>query len=191
MPTTNEDYRAMLAERDEALESLRTLRRDMDRILTPPPPRLLLVDDDIGSLDALAYDFEELSGLEIVRCTNPEHACELLETQDFAGVVLDLHLAHPEVNGARLAEMVPRQRILAMVSADPDLPALARQLGAHWLGKPYTTREPRLSTLHGDLRPTPVFGTPAADEDLELPPPESSVERVCRDVLALLRRSFS
>lgn len=158
-------YLAAQSARDRARESIRRLTADIQRITSSPPPRILVVDDDAPALAMLAEEFRKATGLEVIGVRDATEASRMLEHNDFAAVILDMHLEHPSINGVTLAEMVPRGRVLAIVSGDDRSLEVADALDAMCIQKPCSLP----STTPG----------------------MSSVEEVAEKILEELRGSFS
>lgn len=68
-----------------------------------PKKKIVLVDDDVTSLDIIAFLFEE-NGFEIERFANGNRAVEYLEENQTNVVLLDLMM--PEVDGIETATKI-------------------------------------------------------------------------------------
>lgn len=174
----------MKRQRDSMIRRVSDVTKDVKRITSAPAPRILVVDDQPVVLGALAQSFRDLSGLEVVECHDAMRAKHLLATEDYAGVVLDLNLNHPEINGITLAEEVPRNRVLVLVSADPGAAEAAESLRAIRLGKPFRVHARPTAVPTGEPEAGDVW-TDGAD------PRSSSVEEAAQEIMALLRKMAS
>lgn len=103
-------------------------------------PAVLVVDDDVDSVEAIS-EVLDAQGFDVGQAHNGAQAIDLLERSAPNFILLDL--AMPVMNGYQLAQRVRERpewaRIpVIVVSAEPDLSAKARALGAHgYLTKPF------------------------------------------------------
>jgi two-component system response regulator YesN len=112
-------------------------------IITKPPSsakqlRLLIVDDDIGLLDAMRRALKD-SVQTIVACDSFERARQTLKDEAFDALVTDVRLG--AFNGLQLAvmarDMYPQMKLIVFSGFDdPVLRADAEQIGATYLVKP-------------------------------------------------------
>ena len=112
--------------------------------------RLLIVDDDIGLLDAMKRSLRE-SVQTVVACDSferahgdPERARQTLKDQQFDALITDVRLG--AFNGLQLAvmarDMHPDMRLIVFSGFDdPVLRADAEQIGATYLVKPVVSGE--------------------------------------------------
>lgn len=112
--------------------------------------RILIVDDDVDILDALAGVLED--NHEVATANNGAEALALLSTQAFDAVVLDLMM--PVMDGETLIERMRDLGVLVPVvlaSASADLTLLAARLGVEHIAKPYDIEllERKLARLVG------------------------------------------
>ena len=115
--------------------------------------RLLIVDDDIGLLDAMKRSLKE-SVQTVVACDSFERARQKLKDQPFDALITDVRLG--AFNGLQLAvmarDMYPKMRLIVFSGFDdPVLRSDAEQIGATYLVKPVVSGE-LLKLL--DPRPT-------------------------------------
>jgi two-component system response regulator YesN len=104
---------------------------------------VLIVDDDVGLLDAMQRSLRE-SVKSIVACDSFEKARKLLREQSFDALVTDVRLG--AFNGLQLAVMArdlyPRMRLVVFSGFDdPVLRTDAEQIGAAYLVKPVASGE--------------------------------------------------
>lgn len=100
--------------------------------------RLLIVDDDIGLLDAMQRALSD-SLRSVVACDSFEKARQVLKDQAFDALITDVRLG--AFNGLQLAvmarDMYPDMRLIVFSGFDdPVLRADAEQIGAAYLVKP-------------------------------------------------------
>lgn len=100
--------------------------------------RLLIVDDDIGLLDAMQRALRD-SLRTVVACDSFEKARQVLKDQAFDALITDVRLG--AFNGLQLAvmarDMYPDMRLIVFSGFDdPVLRADAEQIGAAYLVKP-------------------------------------------------------
>ena len=100
--------------------------------------RLLIVDDDIGLLDAMQRALRD-SLRTVVACDSFEKARQMLKDQSFDALITDVRLG--AFNGLQLAvmarDMYPDMRLIVFSGFDdPVLRADAEQIGAAYLVKP-------------------------------------------------------
>lgn len=100
--------------------------------------RLLIVDDDIGLLDAMQRALRD-SLRSVVACDSFEKARQMLKDQAFDALITDVRLG--AFNGLQLAvmarDMYPDMRLIVFSGFDdPVLRADAEQIGAAYLVKP-------------------------------------------------------
>ena len=105
--------------------------------------RLLIVDDDIGLLDAMKRSLKE-SVQTVVACDSFERARQTLKDQPFDALITDVRLG--AFNGLQLAvmarDMYPNMRLIVFSGFDdPVLRADAEQIGATYLVKPVVSGE--------------------------------------------------
>jgi DNA-binding NtrC family response regulator len=105
--------------------------------------RLLIVDDDIGLLDAMKRSLRE-SVQTVVACDTFERARQTLKDQSFDALITDVRLG--AFNGLQLAvmarDMYPKMRLIVFSGFDdPVLRADAEQIGATYLVKPVVSGE--------------------------------------------------
>ena len=104
--------------------------------------RLLIVDDDIGLLDAMKRSLRE-SVQTVVACDSFERARQTLKDQ-FDALITDVRLG--AFNGLQLAvmarDMYPEMKLIVFSGFDdPVLRADAEQIGATYLVKPVVSGE--------------------------------------------------
>lgn len=100
--------------------------------------RLLIVDDDVGLLDAMQRALRD-SLRTVVACDSFEKARQVLKDQAFDALITDVRLG--AFNGLQLAvmarDMYPGMRLIVFSGFDdPVLRADAEQIGAAYLVKP-------------------------------------------------------
>jgi two-component system response regulator YesN len=100
--------------------------------------KLLIVDDDVGLLDAMKKSLRE-SVQTVVACETFERARQMLKDQTFDALITDVRLG--AFNGLQLAvmarDMYPDMRLVVFSGFDdPVLRADAEQIGAVYLVKP-------------------------------------------------------
>jgi DNA-binding NtrC family response regulator len=100
--------------------------------------RLLIVDDDVGLLDAMQRALRD-SLRTVVACDSFEKARQMLKDQAFDALITDVRLG--AFNGLQLAvmarDMYPDMRLIVFSGFDdPVLRADAEQIGAAYLVKP-------------------------------------------------------
>jgi two-component system response regulator YesN len=100
--------------------------------------RLLIVDDDVGLLDAMQRALRD-SLRTVVACDSFEKARRVLKDQSFDALITDVRLG--AFNGLQLAvmarDMYPDMRLIVFSGFDdPVLRADAEQIGAAYLVKP-------------------------------------------------------
>jgi CheY-like chemotaxis protein len=98
--------------------------------------RLLVVDDDEDTLEALAVVLEDRH--EVATASNGLEALTLLENQSFDAMVLDLMM--PIMDGETLIERMRAAAIpvpVVLASASSDISLLAARLGVDHISKPY------------------------------------------------------
>jgi two-component system response regulator YesN len=100
--------------------------------------RLLIVDDDVGLLDAMHRALSN-SLSSVVACDSFEKARQFLKDQSFDALITDVRLG--AFNGLQLAVMArdlyPNIRLIVFSGFDdPVLRADAEQIGAAYLVKP-------------------------------------------------------
>ena len=105
--------------------------------------RLLIVDDDIGLLDAMQRALRD-SLRTVVACDSFEKARQVLKDQAFDALITDVRLG--AFNGLQLAvmarDMYPDMRLIVFSGFDdPVLRADAEQIGAAYLVKPVGSGE--------------------------------------------------
>jgi CheY-like chemotaxis protein len=116
----------------------------MARPLTtlPTPRAILVVEDDPFIRDLMAMALED-EGHQVIGAPNGVDALEILEERTPDLILLDLNM--PVMDGVAFARALrARQRDvpLVLVSARPDLPEVARSLGAAGaLPKPFGRAE--------------------------------------------------
>lgn len=103
--------------------------------------RLLIVDDDIGLLDAMQRALRD-SLRTVVACDSFEKARQTLKDQAFDALITDVRLG--AFNGLQLAvmarDMYPDMRLIVFSGFDdPVLRADAEQIGATYLVKPVSS----------------------------------------------------
>ena len=94
--------------------------------------RILMIDDDITSLDIVSFLFED-RGYQVERCSGGEPALELLASQKFELVLIDMMM--PGLNGVETVSEI-RSRALTdspiiafTATEDPELHKQAREAG--------------------------------------------------------------
>jgi DNA-binding NtrC family response regulator len=112
-------------------------------LMNPAPPtstklKLLIVDDDVGLLDAMQRSLRD-SLRTVVACDSFEKARQMLKDQSFDALITDVRLG--AFNGLQLAVMArdlyPAMRLIVFSGFDdPVLRADAEQIGAAYLVKP-------------------------------------------------------
>jgi DNA-binding NtrC family response regulator len=112
-------------------------------LMNPAPPtstklKLLIVDDDVGLLDAMQRSLRD-SLRTVVACDSFEKARQMLKDQAFDALITDVRLG--AFNGLQLAVMArdlyPDMRLIVFSGFDdPVLRADAEQIGAAYLVKP-------------------------------------------------------
>ncbi len=106
--------------------------------------KIVLIDDDITSLDIIAFLFEE-NGFEIERFANGSNAIEFLKDNKTDIVLVDLMM--PEVNGIEVTKQVRENKfdgpIIAFTALDDlDVHSEARTAGCNEVvTKPYKGRK--------------------------------------------------
>jgi DNA-binding response OmpR family regulator len=117
--------------------------------------RLLVVDDEVSTLQALKATLEPLR-CDVLTLTDSERAAQYLEEQKFDGVILDVRIPPPDgfelTRRARASSLNSRTPIVLLAERD-DLQALREGFKAGatcFLGKP-VTRE-RINRLINALR---------------------------------------
>lgn len=105
--------------------------------------RVLIVDDDVGLLDAMKRSLRE-SVQTVVACETFETARRTLKEQSFDALITDVRLG--AFNGLQLAvmarDMYPAMRLIVFSGFDdPVLRADAEQIGAVYLVKPIASAE--------------------------------------------------
>jgi CheY-like chemotaxis protein len=98
--------------------------------------RLLVVDDDADTLEALAVVLEDR--YDVVTAHNGLEALNLLKKEPFDVMVLDLMM--PLMDGETLIELMRKSGIevpVVLASASADISALADRLGVDHITKPY------------------------------------------------------
>jgi CheY-like chemotaxis protein len=102
--------------------------------------RILVVDDDVGVRQALA-DVLDFAGYDVETAANGAEALERVRRHAPDAVFLDLMM--PVMDGWSFLEAYRREVAgattpVALISAVPDVPKLARELGARtWIAKPF------------------------------------------------------
>lgn len=114
----------------------------------PQSPRLVVLVEDSSDCSA-ALELALVSGgsFRVCTCGSAEEALELLQRNEAAGVVTDIHL--PGISGLALIRELRqrdpglRLKIVAVTGdSDPELKDRALAAGAHaFLPKPYSPRE--------------------------------------------------
>jgi CheY-like chemotaxis protein len=112
--------------------------------------RLLVVDDDADTLEALAFILADHH--EVKTASNGLEALALLEAGPFDAVVLDLMM--PMMDGETLIARMRDASIIVPVvlaSASSDITLLAARLGVEHVSKPYeiSVLEEKLARLTG------------------------------------------
>ncbi len=124
--------------------AMNTVERDLDALVAPPPPRVLVVDDNLDMARFLTKVIRDNTGADVTYCTDPARAIELA-AEDWAAVVVDLHLDHAEISGVTVARAVRRNRTVIMISGEVTLERLreaGEELRADRLFlKPLTARD--------------------------------------------------
>lgn len=110
---------------------------------TPPNLRLLIVDDDVGLLDAMHRSLRDSVGT-IIACDSFEKARQMLKDQFFDALITDVRLG--AFNGLQLAvlarDLYPDMRLIVFSGFDdPVLRADAEHIGATYLVKPVASAE--------------------------------------------------
>ena len=105
--------------------------------------RLLIVDDDLGVLEAMQKSLRD-SVQSVVACETFERARQMLKDQPFDALITDVRLG--AFNGLQLAvmahDMYPEMRLVVFSGFDdPVLRADAEQIGATYLVKPVGGRD--------------------------------------------------
>jgi two-component system response regulator YesN len=105
--------------------------------------RLLIVDDDVGVLEAMQKSLRD-SVRSVVACETFERARQMLKDQPFDALITDVRLG--AFNGLQLAvmahDMYPEMRLVVFSGFDdPVLRADAEQIGATYLVKPVGGRD--------------------------------------------------
>ncbi len=113
--------------------------------------RVLVVDDDADTLEALATILEDRH--EVTRAGNGLEALKLLETSTFDAIVLDLMM--PLMDGETLINRMREAAIrvpVILTSASSDIAHLSAQLGVDYVSKPYevSVLEEKLARLTSD-----------------------------------------
>ncbi len=116
--------------------------------MSPIHSRLLVVDDDPGSLEAMK-DALEYAGYDVVSAPSGAEAFRLLNTSEFDAVLTDLYM--PTINGMEI--------MTAALKSDPNMPVIiftghatvenaveAMKAGAfHYITKPVNVEELRIT----------------------------------------------
>jgi DNA-binding NtrC family response regulator len=87
------------------------------------PPSLLIVDDDVGFVHAVAH-IAKLKGFDITVAADPGHALDRILQCDYDLLLVDLDLANG--TGLALLEAVDRQRIQLIMTSERAVTASAR-----------------------------------------------------------------
>ena len=88
-------------------QSWRAERKAPPDLTTPLEARILVVDDDERNAFAAVQALEEL-GYEVVTAHSGEEALRRLLTEEFAVILLDLHM--PGMDGYETAELIRMRR---------------------------------------------------------------------------------
>jgi len=166
---TSERYEAAKCRRDAALEGIRHRLA-----LLRPDARVFLVDDNRALLGLLARRIERGAGVTTVAEDDAEKALALARAATpgfYAVAILDLSLGHPTISGLTIAEALPRDvGIILITGVGHEIieECGARVSAIHLLVKPPTDEE--LDRICADIRRR-VGKEPFAERQSSLPPP--------------------
>ncbi len=99
-------------------------------------PRILIVDDDAGSLSLIGRVLSQM-GAEPAMVGNPVQAAELVEREKFDGVFLDLQM--PEMDGLELARRIRQSKsnhrvpIVMLTGADASVMKSSFDAGSNFI----------------------------------------------------------
>ncbi len=140
-------------------------------------PRILLIDDDEALRDSIAESLRD--DYAVASVPHSAAALELLRIHQPALILLDLRM--PVMDGWSFVEQYRRSAVasakIVVMSAAPDLPTIARQLGADaYVRKPFDIQELHM-VLFAQLS---VGAVPGQEPDLnEQDAAQAVIDRVC------------
>lgn len=110
-----EAQKALAAARERLLGAVGEVTASLSDWLKLSLPRsVLVVDDEVGDCDLIGQLLRRIQGVVVV-CTHTfTEARKAIGQQDFAVVLLDMHL--PDGNGWELARLVPRTSAVVLMS---------------------------------------------------------------------------
>jgi DNA-binding NtrC family response regulator len=130
-------------------QSVKKHRTD-DEIQIPPNFKILIIDDDLDFLKALAYTLSKKK-IEFVTADSGETAIEMIKNTFFHLILLDLKM--PTMNGAEIFKEIKRIKSRACVivmtaySDDDQVEIVAKLNPYGFLEKPFNVKEDLLPLI--------------------------------------------